>query len=379
MKYKHRETGNVYTKDGNYYVLGDSKLPYWVIVTSKDWDEIKQAPKIGTKVKIKNTVSGCICAENKVGIVTDKIACSGLLKEDIYYNNLEIFNIDCSGYVYRVACKDWQEIKEEISVGTKVVDTYSDTKGLTYIKTENGKWKIGCLDNFTISKHSIGEGKRFQIVKEKVKKEWQILSFGNKNYSIIRWKNKYGFFPSEDKNENNRVNEFTEKELLKDDWYYIHSVKYLKTGEIFTIGDKVKHKYSNEIGEILKINLIDDSIFFNTTYLDSNTGTVLFNAVKIKTPLFITSDGKEIFEGDKYYFVVVSELAILDPYVVKTHIADWSNNKTIPLGNKQFSTEAKAEEFVLLNKPVLSINDLNLLSTKPWDMTEIKKFVKSKL
>lgn len=59
----------------------------------------------------------------------------------------------------------WEEIKE-LPVGTKIVDTNPDTKGLTYEKLKDGFWKIGNVDYISISESSIGKGKRFRLVEE---------------------------------------------------------------------------------------------------------------------------------------------------------------------------------------------------------------------
>jgi len=59
----------------------------------------------------------------------------------------------------------WEEIKK-LPVGTKIVDTNPDTKGLTYEKLKDGFWKIGNVDYISISESSIGEGKRFRLVKK---------------------------------------------------------------------------------------------------------------------------------------------------------------------------------------------------------------------
>ena len=65
--------------------------------------------------------------------------------------------------------KFWEEI-EKYPVGTKVKDTFTE---YTYEKIESGKWKLGTQDYFDITDNSIGEGKRFKVVK----KEYEILSF----------------------------------------------------------------------------------------------------------------------------------------------------------------------------------------------------------
>ena len=76
------------------------------------------------------------------------------------------------------------------------------------------------------------------IIKNKPK--YEILSFkSSANSYTFRFKNKYGFFPLGNLyNPENRFNEFSEKELLGDTWYEIHSVKRISDGEIFTLEDE---------------------------------------------------------------------------------------------------------------------------------------------
>ena len=79
--------------------------------------------------------------------------------------------IKSGSFVFELGCepskKYWEEIKKELPVGTKIVDTYSYGNKYIYSKLENGKWNLGTQDYFDISEKNIGEGKRFQIVEEK--------------------------------------------------------------------------------------------------------------------------------------------------------------------------------------------------------------------
>ena len=120
--------------------------------------------------------------------------------------------------------------------------------------------------------------------------------------------------------------------------YNIHSVKRLSDGEIFTIGDNTKY------GCIDKF-YIKNNYLLSTTVLESN-GRYLKYLEKIKQPLFTTEDGVDIFKGDSFY-TIDSNFKI---QFLKNSDEDEVDNA--------WSTKEKAEEYILVNKPCLSLNDL---------------------
>jgi hypothetical protein len=92
-------------------------------------------------------------------------------------------------------------------------------------------------------------------------------------------------------------------------------------------------------------------------------GLFLNNVEKVKQPLFTTEDGVDIFKGDKTYYVFND----LTPECNSGFKCKWKvrggfyQNYQVNQGNeyyKVFSTKEKAEEYILLNKPCLSINDI---------------------
>ena len=94
--------------------------------------------------------------------------------------------------------------------------------------------------------------------------------------------------------------------------------------------------------------------------------------------MFTTEDGVDIFEGDKYFICTAS-------------LSNCINNEGIvskffkPNPNyKYFSTKEKAEEYILMNKPVLSLNDILKILPKYISLAEaryleLEKLVKTKL
>lgn len=123
----------------------------------------------------------------------------------------------------------------------------------------------------------------------------------------------------------------------------IHSVKRLSDGEVFTIGDKicqVKPLKSKSSWKIKEFSLKDIRCFI--------AGVNITCIEKQKTPLFTTEDGVDIFAGDSYWFYNGDIMVEFSSAYIKTG----------GILSGSFSAKEKAEEYILLNKPLLSLNDL---------------------
>lgn len=209
---------------------------------------------------------------------------------------------------------------------------------------------------------------------EIVEKDYEILSY----YQESNVHGKYVYYKSHMENW-----EFIEKQNYK-----IHSVKRLSDGEVFTIGNKVR---------ISKLQH-DGSFIINKFYFDCNDEKLLCNGkctgnghvsitkIEHSKPLFTTEDGVDIFEGDKYYRN--SGWHFESCKFIHTATKDTK----FFMSDKPFSTKEKAEEYILMNKPCLSINDileeLKLETAEALkkgimvysiEMDKIKQLVKSKL
>ena len=178
-------------------------------------------------------------------------------------------------------------------------------------------------------------------------------------------------------------NKFIEKVYNQDatiePYWKIHSVKRLSDGEIFTIGDEIIY---NEIFPTkLKIKSIQ---LFNGEILIHKDCTMNTNKLSeiqhYKEPLFTTEDGVDIFKGDKYWKVNN------DLNLSNRQKATGSTSDLNPA--KYFSTKEKAEEYILMNKPVLSLKDVANIypginkshPDKPSSQSErLKNLVKSKI
>ena len=93
--------------------------------------------------------------------------------------------------------------------------------------------------------------------------------------------------------------------------------------------------------------------------------------------LFSTADGVDIFEGDKYHSVILYNL----------QYKGWFKAQKINKGKYTdaescivFSTEKEAKQYILMNKPCLSLKDVgNIISFESYYLKEIKLLVKKKL
>ena len=185
-----------------------------------------------------------------------------------------------------------------------------------------------------------------------------------KDYEILEVKGKYGAISSYIEELDNDLKDKT-----------IFKIKRLSDGkeEIFTIGDKTNN------GTISKFEIDSNGVrvFFEEKPKNYH---VSLNSIKhVKQPLFTTEDGVDIFEGDevvcfdKEDWITRNEKYKFQPFDVK------DKNYLF------FSTKEKAEEYILMNKPVLSLTDLKNLGIfnetdyckRMW--ITIKELVKQKL
>jgi len=165
---------------------------------------------------------------------------------------------------------------------------------------------------------------------------------------------------------------FTWEELSQREDTKIKSVRRKSDGEVFTVGDKISWGcfgiYETTLtGFVIK----DDDLKFYYDKLPKNgnpcsfLGAVglhkLINTTQPKEepkPLFVTEDGIGIYNVN----TTVYKVHKTDFSLEFSNAAHIKNNKTY---NDKFyfvfSTKAAAEEYILMNKPCLSVNEINEL------------------
>ncbi|AGO48898.1 hypothetical protein N356_gp008 [Cellulophaga phage phi14:2] len=162
----------------------------------------------------------------------------------------------------------------------------------------------------------------------------------------------------------------------------IKSVKRLSDGEVFTVGDRICFKYYNgNVSSILhKIEIKESEIVYTTDY---GKRTQFLNVKHVEKPLFTTEDGIDIFEGDGYWYVQDGSEPTHHHYPNQAKYTKLKGADILKLsdkGVKRFSTKETAEEYILMNKPCLSINDVLSAPRYLGDWSKnLKELVKSKM
>lgn len=147
------------------------------------------------------------------------------------------------------------------------------------------------------------------------------------------------------------------------DWT-IRSVRRLRDGVVFTVGDRVEHHTSAvDCGKIESLEIASyDSQEIHVKYgsedhvkrygrpgIFTNSLGVL---VKTETPLLKTEDGFEVFHKDTVLFSVCPK----GSWEQSTNNAQWAKNATVW---KHFMTKEARREYIMTYKPCLSLHDLN--------------------
>jgi hypothetical protein len=158
----------------------------------------------------------------------------------------------------------------------------------------------------------------------------------------------------------------------------IYSVKRLSDGEVFTIGDTIiiNYKPNNKVAIVEISHSENRQIWINyrkrgLSYYERGSCHLASATKLFKTHLFTTEDGVSVFENDKYYFISNGF------QVVKS----FAENLEFLSSSKTFSTKEKADEYVLLNKPLLSLTDVKDLFIEhrvELTLERLKSLIKSK-
>lgn len=190
------------------------------------------------------------------------------------------------------------------------------------------------------------------------RKEYEILSFYLSERVFIKYED--DLFRCDAYT--GKGDEWSESYLLNHEkGYKIRSIKRLSDGEVFTVGDKITYNTIKEGSweggdwcEIEKYSLNNGGIFINSHYLGSPE-IKINDWVKAREVLFTTEDGKEVFEGQRVWYV--NNDFNIDFYDFNK-MSGKDDLKHYPEMYKYLSTKEAAEEYVLMNKPLLSVKDI---------------------
>jgi len=170
----------------------------------------------------------------------------------------------------------------------------------------------------------------------------------------------------------------TEDELLANPKWSIHSIKRLSDGEVFTIGDRIQNPgYPYYI--LGNINVMGNEIELTQKDWNPSTdgvGTIRQFKLLIKLkPVFTTQDGVDIYLGDEYFAV--------DNGNTRGGVYKFNaDGKFLEPSLVRFSTRELAEDYILLNKKCLSVQDIRkFLTPSPFNdklTRELKDIAKSR-
>lgn len=173
----------------------------------------------------------------------------------------------------------------------------------------------------------------------------EFLNEGAKDYEIITYVDGKG---------NVWTNGINVAVIAGDGETHVKSVKRLLDGEVFTVGDEVDFCMPKNTVEIITdFTKWDNTI--RVQHFDNKGGySVEINHVqKVKGHLFISADGKKIYEGDTYYEASLNH----------NQVSEWTTEAPL-FYNKEllkvlYSTRELAEEYIRKNRKRFSLEDVN--------------------
>jgi hypothetical protein len=151
----------------------------------------------------------------------------------------------------------------------------------------------------------------------------------------------------------------------------IHSVRRLSDGQIFTVGDIIVE------GIIISFHLTNIGMGVQC----GNVGCLLNEVSKVNRCLFTTEDGVPVYEGDKVCLLSTSRWHLVKNVSSPVNPFYGDNHESF----KYFSTEEAAKEYILMNKHLLSVNDIKDWLEKYFDypnginVNHVRELAKSKL
>lgn len=206
---------------------------------------------------------------------------------------------------------------------------------------------------------------------------WQLMV--EKDYEILKF-----ILPGDNIIHIQNAKNSLEFMLKNHNTYKIYSIKRLSDGEIFTIGDLVGTPGSiyplKEFKIIDSENTVAAHCYKNKIGGSGHYNYRLKNLKKAKQPLFTTEDGVDIFENDWYFRAATGGIVFdtISKYKASSKNA-YPDNK-YPDYHVNFSTKEAAEEYILLNKPCLSLKEIKENTTiKGLSLKKLQKLVQQKL
>lgn len=192
---------------------------------------------------------------------------------------------------------------------------------------------------------------------QSLKKDYEILSFVAIDGSGLSNKKDNGKF-----SHNDYQGYWSETSMIEDDEYKIHSVKRLSDNQVFTLGDKYTHTFNPSVRVLERINLIRDKIYFSMNN-ESIEQSQLANIIKCN-PIFTTSDGVDVYEGDEFYAITSIESNIVSKFTC-------TGNTRYGVDYKRFSIRELAQKYLNSLKPKFKVGDF--VMTQNYGVKKVEK------
>ena len=247
-----------------------------------------------------------------------------------------------------------------MSIEYKLIKTYPNSPELNTVVTES---------SILAGVHEVTSFPEFW--KKIVKKEYEILSLITHSFIAIT---------------TSKIDiEAFEAGHVSTAKFTIHSVRRLSDNEVFTVGDKVKVDFKSTIKgfKIDKTYIQPGISVFTNGYIVDDFNNCCLSYIQKDTPIFTTHDGVDIYETDNFVIINKNSLELVDDgklksisYIQKRYrIWDGSD------GYLQFSTKEVAIDYIIMNKPCLSIKDITESTNFKFQtvIEELKKKVKAKI
>ena len=329
MKYRHKITGDIAEKNSdNLYKINNSAISLkkeW-IENSNDWEKIEEP------LNKEQIIQECIKRFPK----GSKVKCA--LHGDIY------------------------TIAQKFTVPRK-----NDWFEGVYYHGSDGNI-LAVMEGKSRGSYLYYKGKFAELIEEP-KKDYEILELKCKNHDNPYELKNNGRYALKTEN----VEGHTPLEHLLNGQHFniIYKVKRLSDNKIFRIGDKVRDSLTDNltnnkvqtISHFQRGNCPDGTSYF-TICFESGTTAGLNSIIKTEF-LFTTEDGFNVHYNDKVYGVYLPTFGIQE-YCWESNFKAF-NNTSLSKDVKYFFKKENAEDYVLLNKPCLSINDVD----KMFDNTSI--------
>lgn len=247
-------------------------------------------------------------------------------------------------------------------------------EGTTVVLRGSGEYREeGATFGYPVDKDEVENNPEYW---EKIKdKKYKILSFSNDMEDIFTL-NEEGTYYNNFEDETDCTWR-TEKHILVSTYCKIHSVKRLSDEKVFTIRDE----FLLEGDTFKRYTIMGFELYEGEILVDTKNTLLAFKDIKYILPVVFTSeDDVDIYEGDPVWCCHRDNNSNITGYIEKICTNPYPFDSSVPV----FSTKENAKEYVLMNKPCLSLNDIenmwnNTSFSRSDQITALKELIKNRI